>query len=166
MYWVLWNSTFGIENQRTDWNSTMKFSIYPKKSWRTGNVMENGKRTEIVSIHSKEKQLKLGICSQVVYLLIHGTNNQTTDHKTLEGKDVSRTAGMYLSGVNHLKPISFPPETQQQTLLVGKKQWLSVVLILKRFFILFYKTQSEGTWENQDEKKLFSAVSAQVTGKL
>lgn len=100
-----------------------------------------------MSIHNKEKQLNPGICSQVVYQPIHGINNQTTDHKPLEGnKDVSRTAGMYLSGVNHLKPISFPSETQLQTLLVGKKQWLSGVLILSRFFILFYKTQLEATW--------------------
>lgn len=136
MHQVLRNSTLAIENQRTDWkNSTIKFGIYPKKSWRTGDVLENGKRVEIVSIHRKEKQLNLGICSQLVYLPIHGTNNPTTDHKTLEWKDVSRTADMYLSGVNRLKPISFTPETQQQALFVGKKKWLSVVLILKRFFI-------------------------------
>lgn len=98
-------------------------------------------------MHYKEKQLNPAICSQVVYLPIHETNNQTTDHKPLEeNKDVSRTAGMYLSGVNHLKPISFPSETQQQTLLVGKNQWWSGVLILRRFFMLFYKTQSEATW--------------------
>lgn len=73
---------------------------------------------------------------------------------------------MYLSGVNHLKPISFPSETQRQTLLVGKKQWLSGVWILIRFFILFYKTQSEATWRSQDEKKLSSKVSTQLSGKL
>lgn len=93
-------------------------------------------------MHSKEKQLNLGICSQLVYLPIHGKNNQTTDHKTHEGKDVSRTAGIYLSGVNHLKPISFPPETQQQTLFVGKKVVISC-LDFKNVFHNCFTRQSQ-----------------------
>jgi len=96
-----------------------------------------------VSICNKEKKLNPGICSQVSYLPIHGTNNQTIDRKHLEGnEDMSRIASMDLSGANNLKPISFPSETRQQTLWVGKKHWLSRVLILIRFLILFYKALS------------------------
>lgn len=128
MHGVLWNSTQGRERQRTGWNNPRKFSVYPQKSWRTGEVLEDGKRADIVSIHNKEKKLNPWICSQVSYLPIHGTNNQTISRKHLEeNEDMSRTASTDLSGANNLKPFSFPSETRWQTLWVGKKQWVSCV---------------------------------------
>lgn len=76
-----------------------------------------------MSIHNKEKKLNPGICSQVSYLPIHGTNNRTIDRKHLKGnEDMSRTASTDL-----------PPETNlfsfwdKASDLVGRKKALGVM---------------------------------------
>lgn len=84
--------------------------------------MVDGKRAEIMSIHSKEKKLNPGICSQICYLPIHGTNNQTIDCKHLEGnEDMSRTAITGLSPETDL--FSFWDNASD---LVGRKKALGV----------------------------------------
>lgn len=83
-------------------------------------------------IHNKEKKLNQGICSQVSYLPIHGTNSQTIDCKHLEGnKDMSGIASTDLSLADHLKTISFPSETKQQTLWLVKKQWVFLCCFIR-----------------------------------